>query len=196
MKDRIVENTLDRKEAVSALVGDIAGKLVITGLAGPAQDMAAHTDNADNCFMMGGSMGAAVPMGLGLALARPDKQVLVVTGDGELLMNVGSLSVVGAMRPKNLSIICVDNGHYGETGYQPSHTSLGADLETIARGSGIGVTMTVTSMEDIHKAHPLLERTDEPVFVLLKVSKAPSARKPRSWDAVERKNAFIQAAVV
>ncbi|MEM9576517.1 MAG: thiamine pyrophosphate-dependent enzyme [Pseudomonadota bacterium] len=188
----MMENLLDRKDAVPAIVGDITGKLVITGLAGPAQDMAAHTDNADNCFMLGGAMGAAVSMGLGLALAQPDRQVLVVTGDGELLMNIGALAVVAAMQPKNLSILCIDNAHYGETGYQPSHTSLGTDLEAVAKASGIADTMTVASGEGIAKGHAMLERDDAPVFVLLRVSKAPSARQPRSWDAVDRKNAFMR----
>ena len=192
----MMENTLDRKVAVPLLVGDILKKLVITGLAGPAQDMAAHTDNADNCFILGGSMGAAVSMGLGLALAQPQKDVLVVTGDGELLMNIGALSVVGAMQPKNLSIVCIDNGYYGETGYQPSHTSLGTDLEAVARASGIHDTTTVNALDDIDAAKMLLDRSDAPVFVLLKVSKSPSARQPRSWDAVDRKNAFQNALAV
>lgn len=189
-----MDNLLDRKEAVPAIVGDTSGKLVITGLAGPAQDMAAHTNNADNCFMLGGAMGASVCMGLGLALAKPKKPVLVVTGDGELLMNLGSLAVVGAIQPTNLSILCVDNGHYGETGYQPSHTSLSTDLEGVAKAAGIPHTMTVTSMDEIASGKALLAREDAPVFVLLRVSKAPSARMPRSWDAVDRKNAFQRVA--
>ncbi len=187
-----MENLLDRKEAVPAIVGDISDKLVITGLAGPAQDMAAHTGNADNCFMMGGAMGAAVSMGLGLALARPDRQVLVVTGDGELLMNLGALAVVAGMQPANLSILCIDNARYGETGYQPSHTASGTDLEAIAKGAGIATTMTVSSADELAAGHALLQRDDAPVFVLLRVSKAPSARQPRSWDAVDRKNAFMR----
>ena len=82
-------------------------------------------------------MGGATAMGLGLALAQPTRRVLVMTGDGELLMNVGSLATVAIMHPPNLSIVCVDNGHYGETGYQKSHTSLGVDLAAIVAGAGI-----------------------------------------------------------
>jgi len=191
-----MSNKLDRREAVPALVGDVSKKLVVCGLAGPAQDMAAHTNEADNVFLMAGAMGAAVSMGLGLALARPDKPVLVTTGDGELLMNIGALAVVGAMQPANLSIICIDNGYYGETGYQPSHTSLGVDLEAIAKGSGIANTMTVYSMEEMDGARRLLEKDDVPVFVVLKISKDPSARRKRSFDAVDRKNAFQQATLI
>ena len=80
-------------------------------------------------------------MGLGLALARPDKRVLVVTGDGELLMNLGALATIAVINPPNLAILCVDNGHYGETGWQKSHTSLGVDLEKIAIGAGIKRTL-------------------------------------------------------
>ena len=83
-------------------------------------------------------MGAACMMGFGLALARPDKHVLVVTGDGELLMNLGSLANIAVFNPSNLSIVCVDNGHYGETGYQKSHTSLGVDLERSRRAPASG----------------------------------------------------------
>src|SRR6185437_8673133 len=76
-------------------------------------------------------------------------RVLVVTGDGELLMNVGSLATIAVLNPPNLSILCVDNGHYGETGYQRSHTSLGVDLEKIAAGSGIRRSLTVEREAEI-----------------------------------------------
>lgn len=186
-------NQLDRREAVPALLGDLSGKLVVSGLAGPAQDLGAHTQETDNVFLLGGAMGAAVSMALGLALSRPEKQVLVATGDGDLLMNVGALSVVGAMQPPNLSIVCIDNGAYGETGYQPSHTSRGVDLETIAKGSGIAATMTVNSMEDMPAAQAVLAREDTPSFVLLRVSTDPSARYKRSFDARARKTIFRDA---
>jgi len=87
---------------------------------------------AERAFTMAGAIGGASMIGLGLALARPDKHVLVVTGDGELLMNVGALTTIVVLNPPNLAIVCVDNGHYGETGYQKSHASLGVDLERIA----------------------------------------------------------------
>ena len=94
-------------------------------------------------------MGAACMIGLGLALAQPKKQVLVVTGDGDLLMNVGALATIAVMNPPNLAIVCVDNGHYGETGWQKSHTSLGVDLEKMAIGAGIKRTMTASQEVDL-----------------------------------------------
>ena len=123
---------LDRIEAIPKLVGRHEDFLIVTGLAGTSRDIAALTEDGAHTYSMAGAMGGACMIGLGLALARRDKRVLVVTGDGELLMNIGSLATIAVMNPPNLSIVCVDNGHYGETGYQKSHTSLGVDLEKIA----------------------------------------------------------------
>src|ERR1700719_1159815 len=140
---------LDRREAVPKLIGRHQDFLFVTGLAGTARDIAALTGDGAHIYTMAGAMGGAAMIGLGLALARPDKRVLVATGDGELLMNVGALATIAVMNPPNFSILCVDNGHYGETGYQKSHTSLGTDLATIASGSGIKLTRTIEQQADI-----------------------------------------------
>src|SRR5437868_10551298 len=123
---------LDRGQAVPALIGRHEDFLIVSGLAGTSRDVAALTGDGAHTYTMAGAMGGAAMIGLGLALARPDKRVLVATGDGELLMNVGALATIAVLNPPNLVIVCVDNGHYGETGYQKTHTSLGADLEKIA----------------------------------------------------------------
>src|SRR5713226_9640150 len=109
---------LERSEAVPALIGRHEDLLLIAGLGGSARDVGAVTGDGAHVYSLGGAMGAAAMMGLGLALARPDKRVLVVTGDGELLMSVGALATIAVINPPNLAIICVDNGHYGETGWQ------------------------------------------------------------------------------
>src|SRR5258708_8446090 len=140
---------LDRCEAVPALIGKADDFLIVTGLAGTARDIAALTRDSAQIYTMAGAMGGAVMIGLGLALARPDKRVLVATGDGELLMNVGALATVAIMNPANFSILVVDNGHYGETGWQKSHTSLGVDLEKIAIGSGVRRTRTIAAEPDL-----------------------------------------------
>src|SRR3977135_3485366 len=126
---------LERSEAVPTLIGRHEDFLLISGLGGSARDVGAAAGGGSHVYSLGGAMGAACMMGLGLALARPDKRVLVVTGDGELLMNIGALAPIAGMTPANLSILCVDNGHYGETGWQKGHTSLGADLEKMAAGA-------------------------------------------------------------
>src|ERR1700730_1107918 len=160
---------LDRREAVPALLGRHEDFLIVTGLAGTARDIAALTKDGEHTFTMAGAMGAACAMGLGLALARPDKRVLVITGDGELLMNVGTLATIAVMNPANLSIVCVDNGHYGETGYQKSHTSLGVDLEKIAIASGIKMTRTISHDAEIADGARLLRAGNGTAFVLLRV---------------------------
>ncbi len=173
---------LDRCEAVPAMIGDPKHFLVVTGLAGTAKDFASLTQDGPNYFGMAGAMGAAVSMGLGLALARPDKRVLVATGDGELLMNVGALATVSVLNPPNLSILCVDNGHYGETGYQKSHTSLGVDLEQMAIGAGIKSTCTVDSQDGIAAGARMLRESNGTCFVVLRVKPTDPPKFKRNMD--------------
>ena len=174
---------LDRREAVPALVGDHKDFLIVTGLAGTAKDFASLTRDGANYFGLAGAMGAAVSIGLGLALARPDKRVLVATGDGELLMNVGALATVGVLNPPNLSILCVDNGHYGETGYQKSHTSLGVDLEQMALGAGIRSTCTIERPAGIAAGARMLRESNGTCFVLLRVKPDDPPKFKRNMDA-------------
>ena len=185
--------TLDRGKAFPALVGDPKDWLIIAGLAGTAKDTAALCKDMPNYYALAGVMGGAVSMGLGLALARPDKKVLVATGDGELLMNVGALATVAVINPPNLSILCVDNGHYGETGYQRSHTSLGVDLAAMATGAGIAATRTVTQEADIPEAAKLMRESNGTSFVLLKISIDPPPAYKRSMDAALTKTRFRDA---
>jgi len=185
---------LDRREAVPALVGNPQDWLIIAGLAGTARDAAALCEPEANYFACAGVMGGAVAMGLGLALARPDRRVLALTGDGELLMNVGSLATAAVLNPANLSILCVDNGHYGETGYQKSHTSLGVDLASMASGAGIPAVRTVLEADEIDEAGRAIREANGTAFVLLKV--APDAPPPvvrRSLDAALSKDRFRAA---
>jgi thiamine pyrophosphate-dependent acetolactate synthase large subunit-like protein len=119
------------------LLQDRGGLLLVTGLGSTTYDAAAVGDD-DRNFYLWGAMGAAAMIGLGLAIARPDRPVLVVTGDGEMLMGLGSLATVGVQRPPNLAIAVFDNGRYAETGMQPSHTDRGVSLIGVARSCGIG----------------------------------------------------------
>ena len=184
---------LDRCEAVPQLVGDPNDFLIIAGLAGTAKDTAHLCDPHPNYYACAGVMGGATTMGLGLALAQPERRVLVITGDGELMMNVGSLATVAVMNPLNLAIVCVDNGHYGETGYQKSHTSLGVDLATMASGAGIAAVRTVTQESEIAEAAALLRHTNGPSFVLLKVKPTDPPKVRRALDATRAKHRFREA---
>lgn len=181
---------LDRRVVVPRLLADHENMLFVTGLAGTARDVSALCQENGNYYTMAGAMGGATAMGLGLALAQPDRRVVVVTGDGELLMNLGSLSVVSVMAPSNMSIVCVDNGHYQETGNQASHTSLGVDLEQIARGSGFKATRRVDAEDQIDDARQLVAGSNTPSFVLVRVNQAPPPTYRRSLDASYWKTRF------
>src|SRR5689334_3408841 len=163
------EFILDRQDAVPALIGRHEDFLIVSGLAGTSRDIAALTGDGAHTYTMAGAVGGACMIGLGLALARPDKRVLVATGDGELLMNVGALATIAILNPANLSILVVDNGHYGETGYQKSHTSLGVDLEKIAAGSGIKRTRTIANETGLAEGGRMLREGNGTAFIVLKV---------------------------
>lgn len=184
---------LDRRDALPALVGDHRDFLIVSGLAGSSKDVAAMTDDAEHAFTMAGAMGAAATTGLGLALAQPERRVLVVTGDGELLMNIGSLATIAVMNPPNLSVVCVDNGHYGETGYQKSHTSLGVDLEGMATGAGIASTRTVEREEEVAPAGALLREGNSSTFVVLRVKPTEPPSYKRLMDGAAARNRFRMA---
>jgi thiamine pyrophosphate-dependent acetolactate synthase large subunit-like protein len=184
---------LDRCEAVPALIGDAGDFLIVTGLAGTARDIAALTHDSAQIYTMAGAMGGAAMIGLGLALARPDKRVLVTTGDGEILMNIGALATIAVMNPANLSILVVDNGHYGETGWQKSHTSLGVDLEKIAQGAGIQRTRTVAAEPELADGARLLRAGNGTAFVVLRVAPAEPPSYKRDFDPAACRNRFRSA---
>ncbi|HTV46010.1 MAG TPA: thiamine pyrophosphate-dependent enzyme [Stellaceae bacterium] len=184
---------LDRCQAIPALVGRHQDFLIVSGLAGAAKDVAALTDDGANAYTMAGAMGGAAMIGLGLALARPERRVLVVTGDGELLMNLGALATIAVMNPPNLAILCVDNGHYGETGYQKSHTSLGVDLERIAAGSGIKATRTIARDADLDDGARLLRAGNGTAFVVLRVRPTDPPAVKRNLDLAACRNRFRAA---
>jgi thiamine pyrophosphate-dependent acetolactate synthase large subunit-like protein len=184
---------LDRCKAVPALIGRHEDFLIVSGLAGTSRDIATLTHDGAHSYTMAGAMGGACMIGLGLALARPEKRVLAVTGDGELLMNVGALATIGVLNPPNLAILCVDNGHYGETGYQKSHTSLGVDLERIAVGSGIKATRTITVEEELANGARLLREGNGTAFVLLRVKPTDPPAFKRNMDPSACRNRFRAA---
>src|SRR6201996_9643651 len=120
-------NLLERRSVVSSLLAKRGDAVVVGGLGASTYDIAAAGDHDRNFYLWGG-MGGAVMIGLGLALAQPTLPVVVITGDGEMLMGMGSLATVGLQQPKNLSIIVLDNEAYGETGGYASHTGANTDL--------------------------------------------------------------------
>ena len=127
--------SLHRRDVVKTLLSDRGGLLVVAGLGSTAWDCTAAGDHPLT-FPMWGAMGCAAMTGLGLALAQPARRVLVITGDGEMLMGLGALATIGVQRPDNLSVVVIDNERYGETGMQETHTAHGVDLAAMARAAG------------------------------------------------------------
>lgn len=180
---------VERRQFVASLLEAVPGALVITGLGSPAYDVFAAGDRDSNFYLWGG-MGGAVAMALGLALAQPSKSVVAITGDGELLMGLGSLATVGAKQPSNLTVVVLDNGHYGETGMQRSHASLGTDLVAVAQGCGIADAIRVQEPEGVAEiARRVVARRGTALAqVLIEASEPPRALPPR--DGSHLRNRF------
>ena len=141
-------NLLDRREVVGRLLAERKGAIVVGGLGASTYDLAAAGDH-DRNFYLWGAMGGAVMIGLGVALAQPKTPVLVITGDGEMLMGMGSLATVGLQKPANLTIVVLDNEVYGETGGQASHTAATVDLVGVAKACGIADARTLATTAEI-----------------------------------------------
>ncbi|MDI1342862.1 MAG: thiamine pyrophosphate-dependent enzyme [Pseudolabrys sp.] len=180
---------LERRAAMAALLANRKDDLlVIPGLGSTCWDLAAAGDN-DRNFYLWGAMGGAAMIGLGLALAQPDKRVLVVTGDGEMLMGMGALATIAVKRPSNLAVVVFDNGHYGETGMQPSHTNHGGvDLLGVARSCGIGICLDVTDADSLVD---LVARLKAPIGTLFARVSIAIADPPRVLP--ERDGAVLKA---
>ena len=184
--------SIDRRAAVGRLLKDRDGLLVVAGLGAPAWDVAAAGDHGLD-FPLWGAMGGAAMAGLGLALAQPDRRVLVITGDGEMLMGMGSLATIAVQAPPNLAIVVIDNERYGETGMQPTHTARGADLSAVAKACGFPTVATVRDADQLGQAAVLAREAPGPVFVTIKVEADvhPLVLPPR--DGVELKIRFRKA---
>jgi thiamine pyrophosphate-dependent acetolactate synthase large subunit-like protein len=185
-------NLLDRREAVKALLAKRGDILVITGLGSSSYDVFDAGDHDGN-FYLWGAMGGAAMMGLGLAQAQPRRPVLVITSDGEQLMGVGSLLTIAAHTPHNLSIAVLDNGHFGETGMQRSHSGLGARLDAIAEGAGFQSAVEITDMDGIAAFRSEMKRASGgPKLALIRIATAHVERALPPRDGVFLKNRFRQ----
>lgn len=175
-------NRLDRRQVVATLLADRNGAIAVGGLGASTYDIAAAGDCDRNLYLWG-AMGGAVMIGLGLALAQPKIPVVVITGDGEMLMGMGSLATVALQQPKNLTIVVLDNESYGETGGQVSHTAAAADLVGIARACGISDSRALTTLAEIEAfANSLQEVKAGPRFANVKIDGANRERVLSSRD--------------
>jgi thiamine pyrophosphate-dependent acetolactate synthase large subunit-like protein len=183
---------LDRREFVRQLLADRENLLVVSGLGSPTYDVAACGDHPLN-FYLWGAMGSAAMIGLGLALAQPALRVLVLTGDGEALMGLGSLATIGVKQPGNLVIIVLDNQHYGETGMQPSHTRAGIDLVAAARACKFVDALHVSESGAISRIRDLVHNGRGPILVQARISNDAAPRILPSRDGHAIKLRFMEA---
>jgi thiamine pyrophosphate-dependent acetolactate synthase large subunit-like protein len=191
-KTRSESYPLRRREVAKTLIRSRGGLLVVAGLGAPAWDMTAAGDNDLN-FPLWGAMGGAAMIGLGLALAQPKRRVLVVTGDGEMLMGLGALASIAVQRPRNLAVVVFDNEHYGETGMQETHTAHDVDLEGVARAAGISTAGTVRTKAELARVLPAILKNPGPVFYDIKVRAEQLDFVLPPKDGVILKNRFRRA---
>ena len=180
---------LHRREVVKKLLEKRGGLLVVAGLGSTSWDITAAGDS-DLSFPTWGAMGQAAMMGLGLALAQPGRRVLVITGDGEMLMGLGALATIGVQQPKNLTIAVIDNERYGETGMQATHTASGVDLAAVAKACGFRNARMVVKTAPFQS---IVHKTPGPNFLQIKVvaEKLPLVLPPQ--DGVLLKERFRRA---
>jgi len=171
---------LNRREVVTALLADRGDLLVVAGLGATAWDVASVEDHPLD-FPLWGAMGGAAMVGLGLAVAQPSRKVLVITGDGEMLMGMGSLATIATARPRNLRMVVIDNECYAETGRQRTSTAFGADIAAIALACGFPHALTVREAEEIESLRTDIHQLDDLFLAVIKVvlSDDPKALPPR-----------------
>lgn len=184
---------LDRREAMRVLLDNRGDMLVVTGLGSTTWDAAAVGEDERN-FYLWGAMGAAAMVGLGLAVAQPARRVLVVTGDGEMLMGLGALATIGVQRPPNLAVAVFDNGHYAETGMQRSHTDQGVSLCGVARSCGIEGVYDISDQPALDVFARLVRAPGErTLFARVAIHAEEPPRVLPSRDGVFLKNRFRHA---
>ena len=183
---------LDRRDVVARLLADRGDLLVVAGLGSATYDCAAAGDDPRN-FYLWGAMGGTAPLALGLALAQPNKPVLGITGDGDILMGLGALSTIGAQAPANLSIVVLDNEMYGETGAQPTATAHGTDLTAVASASGMNTVDEITDMAGVDALAARLHAGGGPLFANIKIALDEAEKVLPSRDGAYLRSRFREA---
>jgi len=189
MSIAIPKITLARRPVVTKILESRKDELLITGLGAPTWDVASVSDHQNNFYLWGG-MGGAVSTGLGLALAKPERRVLVFTGDGEMLMGLGSLATVAVQKPKNFAVIVLDNERYGETGMQKTATASGVDLSLVARGVGFHIARTIWTEDELSEASNEIYSAHGPVFYNIKVQPSDDPMVLPEKDGLTMKHRF------
>ena len=182
---------MQRRALVAALLENRpTNMVVVSSLGNPTWDVASVGDHALN-FNFIGAMGQAGPFALGLAMARPEKRIVLFVGDGELLMSLGVLATIANQAPGNLAVVALDNESYVETGSQPSATAGPTDLEAVARACGFVHTRSVVDETPLDDIRVMVWEGEGPLFVNIKiVAEALPLVFPYSFDGAMAMNRF------
>ena len=185
---------LRRRPSIAFLLEDRPPSLLaVSGLGSCTWDLCAIGDHPRN-FCFNGAMGQAAPFALGLALAQPERRVVLFTGDGELLMSLGVLATIANQRPSNLALVVLDNESYLETGAQPTATAGATDLAAIARGAGVPDARILTRESELPALRRALCGAQRPLFAVLKVEvEGLPLTLPHALDGVTAINRFRDA---
>ena len=183
---------LDRREAVARLLQDRGELLVVSGLGSATYDCAAAGDDPRN-FYLRGAMGGTAALALGLAQAQPNRPVAAITGDGDMLMGLGSLATIAAAAPANLSVIVLDNEVYGETGAQPTATARGVSLVEVARGCGIDALEDIRDMNALGTLAARMQRCEGTLFANIKIAAGEHPRVLPARDGAYLRSRFREA---
>lgn len=158
-----------RRPLVANLMERRGDALVVCGLGSPTYDVSAAGEHPGT-FYFWGAMGLTTAAGLGLAMARPERRVVVVTGDGDMMMGIGSLATIAGVAPKNLAILVLDNQSFGETGKQTGLTAGRCDIAAMASGAGFDHAMTLENAGDVDDLADLLFVREGPVMAVARVA--------------------------
>lgn len=182
---------MNQLEATRALLRHVRDEPIVASLGNPKFDLALAGDRPQNLYLWGG-MGLASSVGLGLALAQPSRRVIVLEGDGSLLMNLGSLATIGWRAPRNYLLVVWDNGSYELTGRQHTATSAAADLAAMALAAGIPRAHRVKSLAAFEEVLARELERDGPAVIVSAVDAARSPGRPPK-DPVFIKDRFMAA---
>lgn len=183
---------MERIDALRKIYSDLVDSAVVTAMGGVAGDLQT-LGHRPGFFYMQHSMGLASSMGLGIALARPDLDVVVLDGDGSLAMNLGSLTTIGHYQPGNLIYVVFDNGSYACIGGTATTTSGSADLAVIARGAGIQHSSTAANLEDFAGAFRMARESRQLAAIVAKVEPTPGPGYPANIGLIENRFEMARA---
>ena len=173
---------INRRALVKDILGDREDIIGISGLGGAGYDLTASRGDHDLNFCMHGSMGGAPLVAMGLALAQPERRVVAVLGDGDMLMGIGSLATIMTASPANLVVLVLDNGHYLETGGQKTAAGHGADLTAMAAAAGFETAKTLTDPNDQAEFVKMIQEAPGPIFVCAKITGEQPESVPKTRD--------------